>query len=113
MNSGLPGTSGFVGEFMVILGSYQASFWIAFLAATIMILGAAYTLWMYKRVIFGDVANERVAELTDISPREKFFLAALALAVLFLGIWPAPLFDVMHPTFEHLFNHIIQSKIGP
>ena len=112
-NSGLPGTSGFVGEFLVILGSYQASFWIAFLAATIMILGAAYTLWMYKRVIFGDVANERVAELTDISPREKFFLAALALAVLFLGIWPAPLFDVMHPTFEHLFNHIIQSKIGP
>ena len=112
-NSGLPGTSGFVGEFLVILSSYQSSFWIAFLAATTLILGAAYTLWMYKRVIFGDVANEKVAELTDITPREKFFLAALAIVVLLFGIWPAPLFDVMHPTFQHLLDHISQSKIGP
>jgi NADH-quinone oxidoreductase subunit M len=111
-NSGLPGTSGFVGEFLVILGSYQASFWIAFTAALIMILGAAYTLWMYKRVIFGDIANDRVAELTDISAREKSFLLLLAIVVLLFGIWPAPLFDVMHSTFEHLFQQISQSKLG-
>jgi NADH-quinone oxidoreductase subunit M len=111
-NSGLPGTSGFVGEFLVILGSYQASFWIAFTAALIMILGAAYTLWMYKRVIFGDIANDRVAELKDINGREKTFLLLLALVVLLFGVWPAPLFDVMRPTFEHLFQHIAQSKLG-
>jgi len=111
-NSGLPGTSGFVGEFLVILGSYQASFWIAFAAALIMILGAAYTLWMYKRVIFGDIANETVAELTDVTGRERTFLLLLALVVLLFGIWPAPLFDVMRPTFEHLFHHIAQSKLG-
>ena len=111
-NSGLPGTSGFVGEFLVILGSYQASFWIAFTAALIMILGAAYTLWMYKRVIYGDIANERVAELTDITAREKSFLVLLAIVVLLFGIWPAPMFDVMHSTFEHLFQHISQSKLG-
>jgi NADH-quinone oxidoreductase subunit M len=111
-NSGLPGTSGFVGEFLVILGSYQASFWIAFMAALTLILGAAYTLWMYKRVIFGEVANDRVAELTDISLREKTFLLLLALAVLLLGIWPAPLFNVMHSTFDHLFQQISQTKLG-
>ena len=111
-NSGLPGTSGFVGEFLVILGSYQASFWIAFTAALTLILGAAYTLWMYKRVIFGDIANDRVAELTDISAREKSFLLLLAFVVLLFGIWPAPMFDVMHSTFEHLFQHISQSKLG-
>ncbi|MEX2353672.1 MAG: NADH-quinone oxidoreductase subunit M [Gammaproteobacteria bacterium] len=111
-NAGLPGTSGFVGEFLVILGSYQASFWIAFLAALTLILGAAYTLWMYKRVIFGDVANDDVAELKDINSRETFFLVVLAIAVLLFGIWPAPIFDMMHPTFEHLFNHVMQSKAG-
>ena len=111
-NSGLPGTSGFVGEFLVILGSYQASFWIAFLAAMTLILGAAYTLWMYKRVIFGEVANERVAELKDISGREKSFLLLLAAVVLLFGIWPAPLFDVMHATIDHLFHHVMQSKLG-
>ena len=112
-NCGLPGTSGFVGEFLVILSSFQASTWIALLAATIMILGAAYTLWMYKRVIFGDVANEHVAELTDITGREQLFLALLAAAVLLLGIWPAPLFNIMHPSVEHLFQHLMNSKLGP
>ena len=111
-NAGLPGTTGFVGEFLVILASYQSSFWIAFLAATILILGAAYTLWMYKRVIYGDVANENVAELKDINSREIFFLSLLAIAVLVFGIWPAPIFDMMHPTIENLFEHIIQSKTG-
>ncbi len=111
-NAGLPGTSGFVGEFLVILSSFQANFWIAFLAALIMILGAAYTLWMYKRVIFGEVANDNVAELKDINSRELFILSMLALVVLLLGIWPAPLFDIMHPTFENLFNHILTTKVG-
>jgi NADH-quinone oxidoreductase subunit M len=111
-NSGLPGTSGFVGEFLVILGSYQASFWIAFLAAITLILGAAYTLWMYKRVIFGEVANDNVAELKDINSREMFILAVLAIAVLVFGIWPAPIFDMMHPSIELLFEQIIQSKAG-
>jgi len=111
-NAGLPGTSGFVGEFLVILGSYQASFWIAFFAALTLIIGAAYTLWMYKRVIFGDVANDDVAELKDINSRETLFLAVLAFVVLLFGIWPAPIFDMMHPTFEHLFNHVMQTKAG-
>ncbi len=111
-NSGLPGTSGFVGEFLVILASYQASFWIAFLAATILILGAAYTLWMYKRVIFGDVANDNVAELKDINSRETFILTVLAVAVLLFGVWPAPLFEIMHPTLTNLFEHIMQSKVA-
>ena len=111
-NAGLPGTSGFVGEFLVILTSYQASFWIAFLAATILILGAAFTLWMYKRVIFGDVANDNVAALKDINSREFYFLAILAVIVLLFGIWPAPIFEVMHPTIEHLFEHMLQSKLG-
>ena len=110
-NSGLPGTSGFVGEFLVILSSYQASFWIAFFAATIMVLGAAYTLWMYKRVIFGDVTNENVADLHDINSRETLVLFLLAAAVVLFGVWPAPLFVVMHPTMEHLFQHVIQAKV--
>ena len=111
-NSGLPGTSGFVGEFLVILSSYQANFWIAFLAGLTLILGAAYTLWMYKRVMFGDIANEQVAELKDINPRETLILSLLALVVLLFGLWPAPVFEVMHPTIEHLFEHIIQPKSG-
>ena len=111
-NSGLPGTTGFVGEFLVILASFQASPWIAFGAATILILGAAYTLWMYKRVIFGDVANAKVAALQDVNAREFAFLAVLALVVLVFGIWPAPIFDLMHPTMEHLFQHVSMSKLG-
>jgi NADH-quinone oxidoreductase subunit M len=111
-NSGLPGTSGFVGEFVVILSSYQANFWIAFLAALTLILGAAYTLWLYKRVIFGDIANDNVAELKDINSREIFILSMLAIAVLIFGLYPGPLFEAMHPTLENLFEHIIQSKVG-
>jgi NADH-quinone oxidoreductase subunit M len=110
-NSGLPGTSGFVGEFLVILSSYKASFWIAFIAASILILGAAYTLWMYKRVIFGDVTKEDVAELKDINAREGFILFLLAAVVLMFGIWPAPIFEVMHVTVEQLIDHVLQSKI--
>ncbi len=109
-NSGLPGTSGFVGEFVVILSSYQASFWIAFVAGSTLILGAAYTLWMYKRVIFGDVANDNIAELKDINQRETFILSMLAIAVLLFGLYPAPLFDAMHPTLEHLFEQVLQTK---
>ena len=110
-NAGLPGTSGFVGEFMVILASFKASFWIAFLGATTLILGAAYTLWMIKRVIFGDIANDNVRELTDINRREFLFLAILAIAVLVLGLWPDPLVEVMHPTIENLLIHISTSKL--
>nr|MDJ0881255.1 NADH-quinone oxidoreductase subunit M [Gammaproteobacteria bacterium] len=110
-NAGLPGTSGFVGEFMVILASFKASFWIAFLAATTLILGAAYTLWMVKRVIFGDVANDNVKALTDINKREFFILSLLAIAVLVLGLWPDPLVDVMHPTINNLLQHVNISKL--
>jgi len=109
-NSGLPGTSGFVGEFLVILSSFEASFWIAFFAAFTLILGAAYTLWMYKRVIFGDVTREEVAELTDINARETLILVLLAIVVLLFGVWPAPVFDVMHASVEQLINHSLQSK---
>lgn len=104
-NAGLPGTSGFVGEFLVILASYSADFWIAFLAALTLILGAAYTLWMYKRVIFGDIANDKVAQLHDIDQRETLILTLLAIAILWFGLYPAPLLDVMHPTLENLFWH--------
>lgn len=110
-NAGLPGTSGFVGEFMVILAAFQANFWFAFLAATTLILGAAYTLWMVKRVLFGDVANDNVAQLTDINRREFLMLAVLAVIVLAIGIWPAPVTDVMHATVEHLLTQISQSKL--
>jgi len=110
-NAGLPGTSGFVGEFMVILSSFKASFWIAFLAATTLILGAAYTLWMVKRVIFGDVANDNVAALYDINRREFIFLAVLAFMVLLFGVWPDPLLEVMHPSIENLATHVMQSKL--
>ncbi len=110
-NTGLPGTSGFVGEFMVILSAMKANFWIAFAAATTLIIGAGYTLWMVKRVIFGDVANERVAALSDLNKREFLILAMLAIAVLGLGVWPDPLLDVMHASVEHLIQHVIQSKI--
>ncbi len=111
-NAGLPGTSGFVGEFVVILSSYQANFWIAFMAALTLILGAAYTLWMYKRVIFGEIANDNVKHLKDINSRETFILSMLAIAVLLFGLYPAPLFDAMHPTLEHLFEQMLQTKVG-
>ena len=110
-NAGLPGTSGFVGEFMVILSSFKANFWYAFLAALTLILGAAYTLWMVKRVIFGAVANDKVAALQDIGRREFLILAILAVAVLTLGIWPAPLLEVMDASVENLLLHMTQSKV--
>jgi NADH-quinone oxidoreductase subunit M len=110
-NSGLPGTSGFIGEFMVILGTIKVSFWYAFLAATTLIFGAAYTLWMVKRVVFGAVANENVAALEDVGRRELVFLALLAVAVLWLGLAPRPLGDVMNPTLRELLQHVSQSKL--
>jgi len=110
-NAGLPGTSGFVGEFMVILAAFKANFWFAFLAASTLILGAAYTLWMIKRVVFGDVANENVAALTDINRREKWMLGILAAMVLLFGLWPNPLVEVMHVSIENLVQHVTTSKL--
>jgi NADH-quinone oxidoreductase subunit M len=110
-NAGLPGTSGFVGEFLVILASFRADFWYAALAALTMILGAAYTLWLVKRVIFGAVANHHVEELKDLNGREFIVLGVLAVGVLVLGLWPAPLFDVMRPTVDHLIQQINVSKL--
>jgi NADH-quinone oxidoreductase subunit M len=110
-NAGLPGTSGFVGEFMVILASFKANFWYAFLAATTLVLGAAYTLWMVKRVIFGEVANNQVAGLSDLNRREFFVLGILALAVLLVGLWPAPLVDLMSATVQQLVEQLGQSKL--
>jgi NADH-quinone oxidoreductase subunit M len=110
-NSGLPGTSGFVGEFMVILAAFQESFWYALLAATTLILGAAYSLWMYKRVIFGDVANEKVENLQDMNARETFIMVLLAIMVLGFGLYPAPLVEVMDASVTHLLECGIQSKL--
>lgn len=110
-NAGLPGTSGFVGEFMVIMGSIEVNFWYAFLAALTLIFGAAYTLWMYKRVVFGAVANAKVEGLKDISKREFSMLAILALAVLVLGVYPLPLTEVMHVTVDNLLEHIARTKL--
>jgi len=101
-NSGLPLTSGFVGEFLVILGAFQVSFWFALLAGTTLVFGAAYNLWLYKRVIFGKVANEAVAGLKDLDAREALVLGLLAAAVLVMGVWPMPVLDVMHASVEHL-----------
>ena len=110
-NAGLPGTSGFVGEFMVILASFQANFWYAFLGALTLILGAAYTLWMVKRVFYGEIANEGVRALKDLNTREFIIMTILALAVLVLGLWPAPVVDVMHATVENFLQHIAVSKL--
>jgi NADH-quinone oxidoreductase subunit M len=110
-NAGLPGTSGFVGEFMVIIASFHANFWYAFLAATTLILGAAYTLWMVKRVFYGEVANDNVRVLQDLNAREFAIMSILALAVLVLGLWPAPVVDVMHASVDNLLQHISVSKL--
>ena len=110
-NAGLPGTSGFIGEFMVILSSFRANFWLAFLAATTLMLGAAYTLWLIKRVIFGDIGNSQVAALKDVSTREIVMLGLLAAAVLLLGVWPDPLTSVMHASVENLLQHITATKL--
>jgi NADH-quinone oxidoreductase subunit M len=110
-NVGLPGTSGFVGEFLVILAAVKSNLWIGFAAATTMILGAAYTLWMYKRVIYGPVANDHVARLTDINRRELWLLAAVAAGVLAIGVYPKPLIDVMHTSVADLLTHVARSKL--
>lgn len=110
-NAGLPGTSGFVGEFMVILAAFKANFWIALAAATTLILGAAYTLWMIKRVVFGDINNHHVAELKDLNRREFLIMLSLAVPVIVLGFWPAPVMDVMHATMEQLVQQATTSKL--
>jgi NADH-quinone oxidoreductase subunit M len=110
-NSGLPGTSGFIGEFLVILASFKASFWFALLAASILVVGAAYNLWLVKRVIFGPVANEQVAKMQDLNSREFLVLGVLAFAVLLLGVWPAPLLNMMEASVQHLLQQILTSKI--
>jgi NADH-quinone oxidoreductase subunit M len=112
-NSGLPGTSGFVGEFLVILAAFKANVWYAFLAGTTLVLSAAYTLWLVKRVIFGEIANEKVAALKDLNGREFWVLSVLALAVLAVGLWPAPLLDVMRASTQHLAEQLLFSKIAP
>jgi len=110
-NCGLPATSGFVGEFMVIVGAMKFNFWIAFLAGTTLVFGAAYTLWMYKRVIFGGVGNRHVAELTDANARELLVLGLLAIAVLWLGVHPAPFTEIMHASVSELLKHVAVSKL--
>lgn len=110
-NTGLPGTSGFVGEFLVIVGSYKVNVWYAILAATILVFSAAYTLWMYKRVIFGSISNDNVAALEDVTPREILFLALLAFAVLAMGLWPFPFLEVLHASTEHLLEQVSVSKL--
>ncbi|MHB8180868.1 MAG: NADH-quinone oxidoreductase subunit M [Acidithiobacillus ferrivorans] len=110
-NVGLPGTSGFVGEFMVVLGTYQVSPWAAILAATGLITGASYTLWLFKRVIFGAVTHTAVAGLKDLDGREIFVLATLAAFTLLLGLWPAPFLDIVHNSVQHLVTQVSLSKI--
>jgi NADH-quinone oxidoreductase subunit M len=111
-NSGLPGTSGFVGEFMVILATMNASFIYTFLAAITLIIGAAYSLWMVKRVVFGDIKNDNVRQLKEINNREFLILGLLAFATLAIGIWPDPLVEVMHESVKNLIQHISLSKLG-
>lgn len=112
-NSGLPGTSGFIGEWMVILGTVKAGFWLAFLAATALVFGAAYNLWMVKRVYFGPVGNDHVKALTDLNSREFLMMAVLAIAVLWMGVYPKPFTDVMHVSVTELLKHVAQSKLVP
>ncbi len=110
-NCGLPGTGGFVGEWMVILGTVKANFWLAAIAATTLIFGAAYTLWMYKRVYFGKVANDDVRTLSDVNAREFVMLAVLALAVLWMGVYPKPFTNVMHTSVTELLKHVATPKL--
>jgi NADH-quinone oxidoreductase subunit M len=110
-NIGLPGTSGFVGEFLVVIAAFRASFWYSFLAATTLMLGATYTLWLIKRVVYGPIGNDRVAVLQDLNGREFLVLAALAIAVLLVGIWPAPLLKIIQPSIHHLVDQAIATKI--
>ena len=110
-NAGLPGTSGFVGEFLVILGTFSVNAWYAAIAALTLIVGAAYTLWMVKRVVFGEITNPKVSELKDLDRREFGILLGMALGVLIIGIWPAPLLDVMRVSVDQLLTHLSVSKL--
>ena len=110
-NCGLPGTAGFIGEWMVILGAVKFNFWIGALSATALIFGAAYSLWMYKRVYFGDITNDKVRALTDINAREFFMMAVLAVATLVMGLYPKPFTDVMHTSVDALLKHVAVSKL--
>src|SRR4029450_7314349 len=111
-NSGLPATSGFVGEFLVIVASFKANIWYSVLAGTTLVLGASYTLWLVKRVIFGPIANDGVASLQDLNAREFLVLGVLAIAVLLLGVWPAPLLDSMPRTVQPPAAQMTTSKLG-
>ena len=111
-NCGLPGTAGFVGEWMVILGAVKANFWIGLAAATALIFGAAYTLWMFKRVYLGPVGNDNVKGLTDIDSREFLVLALLGIAVLAMGLYPRPFTDVMDTSVAELLKHVALSKLN-
>lgn len=110
-NSGLPGTSGFVGEFMVILAAVKYDFWVAFIAATTLIFGASYTLWMVKRVFYGGVANKGVAALKDLNQREFMILGVLALMVIWIGVYPQFLTELMQTTTTQFLNHMAISKL--
>ena len=110
-NAGLPGTSGFVGEFMVILGALQANFWYAFLAAMTLIIGAAYTLWMVKRVFWGTITNPEVSKLSDVNAREFGILAILAIAILWMGLYPQPVIEVMHASIVNLLEQSLTTKL--
>jgi NADH-quinone oxidoreductase subunit M len=106
----LPGTSGFIGEFFVIMGAMEVNFWFAFAAAMTLILGAGYSLWMYKRVVFGEVGNEKVGELTDINLREKVLLGVLALIVLGMGVYPYPFTEIIGVSVDHLIDLVNVTK---
>jgi NADH-quinone oxidoreductase subunit M len=110
-NAGLPATSGFIGEFMVIMGAVQFNFWIGLIAATALIWGAAYSLWMYKRVIFGEIVNDGVRGLKDLNPREFWMLVAMALLVLGMGVFPKPVTDMTEASIDALLQHVSVSKI--
>jgi NADH-quinone oxidoreductase subunit M len=111
-NCGLPATSGFIGEFMVILGAVEFNFWIGMLSATALIFGAAYSLWMVKRVVFGPVVHQHVAELSDLNKREFAMLGVLAIATILMGVYPKPFTDVMHQSVVDLLKHVAVSKIA-
>jgi NADH-quinone oxidoreductase subunit M len=111
-NCGLPGTGGFVGEWMVIIGTVKVNFWLGLLAATTLVLGASYTLWMVKRVYFGAIANEHVRKLVDTNPREVLMLSLLAIAVLWMGVYPKPFTDTMHVSVTQLLKHVAVSKLN-
>ena len=110
-NVGLPGTSGFVGEFMIILSTFKASFWVTLLAASTLVIGATYTLWMYKRVFFGEVVSSSVATLKDVGWIDQLVFSLLAFVVIWLGVYPEPLLNVLHSTIGHLLQLTMTSRL--